>query len=59
MIVTWVALHNPSCNSCFMGNIQRKMIWNVTESIKTGQIARILPVPIKVTTQTTAGSKHF
>jgi len=59
MIVTWVALHNPSCSSCFVGNIQREIVWNATEAINTGQIARILPVPIKVTTQTTTGSKHF
>jgi hypothetical protein len=38
---------------------KRKIIWNATEAINTGQIARILPVPIEVTTETTAGSKHF
>jgi len=37
---------------------KRKIILNATEAIKTGQIASILPVPVKETTQTTAGSKH-
>jgi len=37
---------------------KRKVIWNATEAINTGKNARILPVPVKVTTQTTAGSKH-